>query len=109
MRPGIQVNRLGLKEHEFRVFTIHSNLSPYSEFISLSVLEPGLEYVHILETSDNFHYTLPELLELAKGKYPNGQQQEGIVIRPKNRTYSKYLNGNLSFKVLNNDWLEREK
>jgi len=106
--PGIQQNRLGLKEHEFYFFTVSGSQNPLDGFYYYALTLP-LFYVPILESGESFHYEIPELLELAKGKYANGQPQEGIVVRPKRNTYSKFLNGNLSFKVLNNDWLVKEK
>lgn len=108
--PGIQGNRMGLKEHELHVFTITSPSRANGHFLNyVEEFRNKLQFVDVLETGDDFHYTMPELLELAKGKYKSGQHREGIVIRPKTPVYSKYLNGLLSFKVINNDFLLKEK
>ena len=67
----------------------------------------GIESVPIEETGDSFHYTLPELIERAKGKYVSGLDKEGIVVRT--REYGRIGNDKLSFKVINNDFLAKEK
>ncbi|MDR0309195.1 MAG: hypothetical protein LBH88_00335, partial [Candidatus Methanoplasma sp.] len=67
----------------------------------------GIESVPIEETGDSFCYTLPELLERAKGKYSSGLDKEGIVVRT--REYGRAGNDKLSFKVINNDFLTKEK
>ena len=45
--------------------------------------------------------------ERAKGKYPSGLDKEGIVVRT--REYGRIGNDKLSFKVINNDFLAKEK
>ena len=45
---------------------------------------------------------------LAKGKYTSGMNKEGIVIRPLEPVYSRIVEGPLSMKVLNNDYLLKE-
>lgn len=111
--PGIQGNKLGLKEHELHIFTVTARDNPNLSFLDYrrasQIAANGLQFVDVLWETDNFQYTLAELLELAKGKYASGQHREGIVIRPKVPLYSKILNGTLSFKVLNNDYLLKEK
>ena len=58
------------------------------------------------EEGEKFNYSLDELLEKAKGKYPSGLDKEGIVIRSQeNMEDGKFL----SFKVINNDFLLKEK
>jgi hypothetical protein len=68
----------------------------------------GMDTVPIEERGDSFNYTLEELLEKAKGKYPSGQNKEGIVIRLLDHEWSHELRKPLSFKVLNNDFLLKE-
>lgn len=52
--------------------------------------------------------TLQEALELAKGNYEaTNTPREGIVIRSCIPTYSEALRGDLSFKIINNDYLEK--
>ena len=65
--------------------------------------------VPIEEIKDDFEYDSVEvLIERAKGKYPSGMNKEGIVIRPLEPVYSKTIEGPLSMKVLNNDYLLKE-
>ena len=59
--------------------------------------------VPLEERGDSFAYTLEDLLEKAKGKYPSGLDKEGIVVR--DALFPKCV----SFKVLNNDALLKEK
>jgi hypothetical protein len=74
----------------------------------------GLKMVPV-EKECVFDFTLDQLLEMAKGKYTSGQKREGIVIRPVLETYSKHIDetygqrGRMSFKVLNNDYLEKDE
>jgi hypothetical protein len=56
-----------------------------------------------------FNFTLEQLLERAKGAYKSGKLKEGIVIRPTVEMLSNALCGRMSFKVLNNDFLEKEE
>ena len=63
----------------------------------------GLDFVPLEERGESFAYTLDELLEKAKGKYPSGLDKEGIVVR------DLMLPKAVSFKVLNNDALLKEK
>ena len=67
----------------------------------------SLTIVPIEEEGESFEFMLPELLELAKGKYSSGMDKEGIVVRtivPGRLGYQS-----LSFKVINNDFLKKEK
>lgn len=109
---GIQKNRLRLKSAEWYIFNIIDGdtrkLVSLEEMLSIAS-QLGLKTVPIEEVKDNFNYTLPELLERAKGKYPSGLDKEGIVIRPVLPEYSSVLGKSLSFKVLNNDFLAKEK
>lgn len=109
---GIQKNRLRLKEPAFYVFDIihldNMERCGYEELVSI-VNELGLELVPIEEVGENFNYTLEELLEKARGKYPSGVDKEGIVIRPLVPEYVREASGKLSFKVINNDFLLKEK
>lgn len=109
---GIQKNRLKLTEPAFYVFNIvnldTSEIAGYYELVSITA-DLGIELVPIEEIGDNFNYTLEELLEKSKGKYPSGLDKEGIVIRPLIPEYAPEICNNLSFKVINNDFLLKEK
>jgi RNA ligase (TIGR02306 family) len=107
--PGIQGNKLGLKEHELFVFNVFDiKEGRYLDFDSMmwvcEVLD--LTTVPIIEVGEHFDYSLDDLLKIADdGKYPSGKQQEGIVIRPTVEMHSNRLHGRLSFKVISNKFL----
>lgn len=113
--PGIQKNRLNLTAPKWFIFTI-KNLAT-GQRLGLEEMKTlcnkvGLEMVPIEEEGDNLiekYPTLETLLERAKGKYASGQNKEGIVIRPVEPIHSNTVSGPLSFKVLNNDYLLKEK
>ena len=68
-----------------------------------------LKMVPIEEEKEGFEYdSIEELLERAEGKYASGMNKEGIVIRPIEPVYSRIIEGPLSMKVLNNDYLLKE-
>ena len=67
-----------------------------------------LDMVPIEEIGEDFNYTVSELIEKAKGKYPSGLDKEGIVIRPIKNEFNMQIKNRLSFKVLNNDFLLKE-
>ena len=110
---GIQKNRLKLFEPMLFVFDVikindNDKLKKCGLNEILAYCEKlNLNSVPIEETGEKFSYTLPELLERAKGKYESGLDKEGIVIRTKE--YSRVGNDKLSFKVINNDFLIKEK
>ena len=57
-----------------------------------------------------FNFSMDDLLKLADSlNYDNGKPCEGIVIRPINEMYSNVMKGRMSFKVLNNDFLVKNK
>jgi hypothetical protein len=75
---------------------------PYDEMLEICAsLE--IPVVPLEERGDRFAYTLENLLEKARGKYPNGLDKEGIVVRDAASPKA------VSFKVLNNDALLKEK
>ena len=110
---GIQKNRLRLFEPALYVFDV-IKIGDGDKLKKCGLDEIltycgklGLESVPIEEVGDDFQYTLPELIERAKGKYPSGLDKEGIVVRT--REYGRIGNEKLSFKVINNDFLAKEK
>ena len=105
--PGIQKNRLELKDHELFVFNAFDiKEGKYFNYDELKRVcnELNLTMVPIEEEGEYFDYTLEELLNKSKGNYFSGKLKEGIVIRPKYEMYSDRLHGRLSFKVINNDF-----
>ena len=109
---GIQKNRLKLAKPEWYVFTMidlatHRRLS--LEKMKEICENLKLTMVPVEEVKDDFAYDRVEvLLERAKGKYTSGMNKEGIVIRPLEPIYSPTIEGPLSMKVLNNDYLLKE-
>jgi len=104
--PGVQKNRLRLPALQWYVFDVKDwdagKYLPYDKALEICA-GFGLDFVPLEERGDSFVYTLDELLEKAKGKYPSGLDKEGIVVR--DITFPKAV----SFKVLNNDALLKEK
>ena len=109
---GIQKNRLKLVKPEWYVFTLIDlkTRRRYSLHKMREVCEVlRLKTVPIEEENDKFTYdSVEKLLQRAKGKYASGMNKEGIVIRPIEPVYSKTIEGPLSMKVLNNDYLLKE-
>lgn len=109
---GIQKNRLKLTRPEWYVFTV-INLETRQRY-SLEEMKNlceilKLNMVPIEEVGTVFEYdNVEELLERAKGKYSSGMNKEGIVVRPTEPVYSSVIDGPLSMKVLNNDYLLKE-
>ena len=104
--PGIQKNRLRLSALEWYVFDVMDwDSGSYLSYDRLLEICASLQVpvVPLEERGDSFAYTLEELLEKAKGKYPGGHDKEGIVVRDALAPKS------ISFKVLNNDVLLKEK
>ncbi len=109
--PGIQCNRLGLKEVDFHVFTIVNTATrtrlPLDEALAAATAL-GVPFVPVLERGDSFSYSMADLLEKAKGRYRDhfpgakeAQNREGIVVRS--------LCGSISFKAINNEFLLDEQ
>ena len=104
--PGIQKNKLRLRDYKWYVFDAVDldthNYYDQPQFIDLCN-DLQLDIVPIEDCGDQFGYNLPSLLDLAKGKYKSGVDIEGIVVR------SIGMGPRISFKVLNNDALLKEK
>jgi RNA ligase (TIGR02306 family) len=104
--PGIQKNKLRLSGCEWYVFDVKDwdagRYFSYSESLKVCA-SLGLGMAPLEEQGESFAYDLDALLEKARGKYPSGLDKEGIVIR------SSVSPKAVSFKVLNNDALLKEK
>jgi RNA ligase (TIGR02306 family) len=104
--PGIQKNKLRLSAVEWYVFDVKDwdsgKYLPYDEACALCATL-GVFTVPLEERGEQFDYSLEQLLEKAKGKYPSGLDKEGIVVRDAASPKA------VSFKVLNNDALLKEK
>lgn len=108
--PGIQGNKMGLKELDlfiFNVFNINEHrYLDFKEFIDFcSKIE--LKTVPIITTTIFKGMTVQNPLSNAEQvKYDNNTEAEGIVIRPVKETTSHAMrDARLSFKVLNNNFL----
>ena len=109
--PGIQGNPLKLKERQLFVFNVWDMVTQsyldYENFI-LACKRYSLVTVPILDNSFSLNLSLRELLELANGpSVLENVPREGIVIRSK--TEHLWNNERLSFKVVSNDYLLKEK
>lgn len=108
--PGIQKNRLQLKDVAFYAFNLWDRISsdyiPANEMFSLLALW-GVPEVPIVEIWRDFDLDVEDLLENAKGNYPQtNNPKEGIVIRPfYEEKFSYLLGGRVSCKVINNEFL----
>jgi len=104
--PGIQKNKLRLAEIEWNVFDVKdadaNRYLSYDDAVTMCE-KLGLKTVPLEERGEIFDYSMETLLEKAKGKYPSGLDKEGIVVR-----YTASPKA-ISFKVLNNDFLLKEK
>jgi RNA ligase (TIGR02306 family) len=111
--PGIQKNKLGLKELDFFVFDIFDiddgKYMSYPKQLQI-ITSFELNKVPLIQFGEGFAFDLEQLLEKAKGKY-NGtdNDREGIVVRALYGDFSEKMRSRISFKVLNNDFLLKEK
>jgi hypothetical protein len=122
--PGIQKNPMGLKEVDFFVFNIyyptlpsssygHNHSDVYYSWDDIKVFCEGyaLKTVPLIESKLFDWPDKAAMKEYAKGKYPNGMDREGIVIRydtKENGFIPKPLRGmsNMwSFKCINDDYV----
>lgn len=116
--PEIQKNRLGLKAPALFVFNVYDVRG--ARYLGLDEMlafcaERGLTTVPVErvvrgEEAAAWTHTLEGWLEAARGLYAGtGQRKEGIVVRPLREQPSPTLDGRLSFKVINNDFLLKEE
>lgn len=106
--PGIQNNKLGLTELEFRLFNLFDiNTRSYLDYNRIVEFtnKYNIPMVPLVNEGSTFGYTLEELVELAKAQnYPTGGPAEGIVIRPKEPFYSNELKKSWSGKIINDKY-----
>ncbi len=111
---GIAKNPLELPRntqqlHIFNIYNIDEHKYLDYEVIETicAILEiPMVETIYL----GKFNFTLEELLKMAEGKYSGtNNEREGIVVRPDFETFSETLQGRMSFKVINNNYLLKEK
>lgn len=106
--PKVQGNRLNMKTLTLAVFNVYNMNTDkylgYKEFLEFCK-NLNLPTVPVIEEGQKFDYTLDDLLEKSKRKYPNSKSPiEGIVIRSMDE---EVLTGQrrTSFKVINNEFL----
>ena len=108
----IRGNKLKLLTPKFYVFDILDlNTHKYYNLIELrdTCEALGLDMVPVEEIGSEFKYSMEDLLKRAKGSYSSGIDKEGIVVRPIFPEYCLEAGNRLSFKVLNNSSLLKEK
>jgi len=112
---GIQKNRLNLLEPKLFIFDVvkigdndRLRKCGLAEILNYCGIL-GIDSVPVEEVGNSFNYKLAELLEKARGKYPSGKDKEGIVVRTQEFWHNNELQHKMSFKVINNDFLKKEK
>ena len=111
--PGIQKNRMELKEidiYVFQIFDIASYRYLSVHDMQLTCRQLRLETVDIFEFGYYEGITIDQWVERAEGTYTGTKnQREGIVVRTDIPVRSEILDGHwLGFKVLNNQFLLKE-
>lgn len=110
--PKLAKNRLALKELDLFLFDIfdidQACYVDLDDFLQIAN-DLKLNTVDVQETQRKMSFkTIDEYLDYAKGNYRNtSNPREGVVIRPRKNVYSPTLNSRLSFKVINNEYLEK--
>lgn len=116
--PGIQGNRLMLREHDVFMFNAYDVMNgrylDHFEFVELcehvGAKTVPIDMVVQGAEAESFEHTLDGWLEHAKGIYAGTKnRREGIVVRPLVETYSPRLKGRLSFKVISNEFLLKDE
>jgi RNA ligase (TIGR02306 family) len=109
--PGVQDNKLGLKELELHIFNLFDIVKrTYLGYDTLVQFckDANIPMVTTIIEGSAFGFTLEELITLSnEQKYPNGAVAEGIVIRPKEAFTSTVLKHAWSGKVLNEKFKEK--
>lgn len=109
--PGIQSNRMGVKENDINVFNVYDIRSgKYLDFgdAVLFCNEIGVPFVPVVYRGPFKWNTVEELIRFAGEQWYDmgkGLPAEGIVIRPVREKRSEVLGGRLSFKVISNVFL----
>lgn len=113
--PKIQSNHLNLQNTHFYAFTVIDLSVAGGRRLGLDEMtaylnELSIDMVPIEEVYETLPFdTVEEILTRADGKYASGHAKEGIVIRPCTPVKSDTIQDWLSFKVLNNRYLLKEK
>lgn len=106
---GIQSNPAGIEGKQGFVFNVYEigtysylNYEDAAEFTA----RYGLSFVPVVHLLDEFCLDDAQLRALSVGKYANGKQQEGVVVRPVTEMSVETSEGlkRLSFKVINAEY-----
>lgn len=106
--PGIQCNRDGQTEHEWKVFYVYDvDAGKYvlPDEARAIVAELGLRYVEVLDEAKDVFSDCPEfddLMAYADGMTANGNRREGVVFKTVDEPF-------LHFKCVSNKYLLSEK
>jgi len=107
--PGIQGNKMGLKEptlYFFNFFSIDSQVYWSFDVLKRFCDDYGLTTVPTVYTGEFKWNSIDEMIKFAdETKYPNGSPAEGLVWRPVKERYSDVLQGRLSIKTKSNVFL----
>jgi RNA ligase (TIGR02306 family) len=117
--PGVQGNKLSLKEHQFFAFQLwdvtNQKYIPFKEF-KAKCDEWGISTVPVESEYFIMDHTVNQLIEMSVGKYASGHPREGLVIRTIDERISKTLEdygdprrARASFKVINPEFLLKVK
>ena len=110
--PGIQGNKLGLKEPELYLFNLFDiNVGKYLSHDCVCRFSAKYN-LKVVKEIKRFDFTIDkpvsvgDLLQMANDlNYDNGSPAEGIVWRSKCGTHSEVLKGRLSFKTISSRFL----
>ncbi len=113
---GIRGNKLRIKGKDFRFFNLGRlengrgrliGYNQWSAFLEEMGIKDIVRSVKVLEEGDSFNYKVEDLQALSTGEYEGAAQREGVVIRSKD-TYTQYNEAQVSFKVINDEYLVKE-
>jgi len=111
--PGVQKNRMRLKELEFHIYDVFDIATNkyYNWEMLMTFLQtfPQLISVRPYMTGSSFNYSIEQLINFStQVAYQNNNPAEGLVIRPLTTVKSPTRRGErLSFKVLNPAYLAK--
>lgn len=112
--PGINKNRLGLKELDMFIFGVYNASDdvylPYEE-VKMVCEDLSLKTVPFRRYITPYDYDVEFFIEASKGYYEGTKnRKEGIVVRHLDSSKSEVLGGSpLSFKVINPDFLLKDE
>jgi RNA ligase (TIGR02306 family) len=105
---GVQKNKLGIEGVDIAIFNMVDKETrrryTFREMVRLAELI-DLPTVPFVKLIDDFNMSFDDLQELADmQRYSNGETAEGIVVRPVEPFFSKKLQGDWSYKVINRNY-----